>query len=82
MAVSQKRVVLFTAPGCHWCTKAKAFFKRYQINHRTIDISRDDKARQDCERHGCKGVPVIMIGNRWICGFDETKIRSELGIKG
>lgn len=82
MSTPQKRVILFTAPGCHWCTKAKTFFKRYKINHRTIDISRDPNAKRDCEKHGCRGVPVVMVGSRWICGFDEIKIRQELGIKG
>ena len=82
MSTPQKRVVLFTAPGCHWCTKAKTFFKRCKINHRTIDISRDPNAKRDCEKHGCRGVPVVMVGSRWICGFDEIKIRQELGIKG
>ncbi|NLC27899.1 MAG: glutaredoxin family protein [Campylobacteraceae bacterium] len=82
MSVQKKRVVLFTAPGCHWCTKAKSFFKRHEIRYKTIDISKDLSAKQDCEKHGCRGVPVVMIGSRWICGFDEAKIRQEFGIKG
>lgn len=73
-----KRVVLFTAPKCSWCVKAKNYFKKNQIKFRTIDISKDQKARLDCERHGCRGVPVILIGERWICGFDENKIRQSL----
>lgn len=80
--MSSKRVVLFTAPNCHWCTKAKAFFKKYEIKYRAIDISKDERARKDCERNGCKGVPVVMIGGRYICGFDEAKIRQTIGIKG
>ena len=76
----QKRVVLFTGPGCHWCVKAKNYFKNKGIRFREIDISRDQAAARDCERHGCRGVPVVMIGNRWICGFDQNKINRELGI--
>lgn len=76
----QKRVVLFTAPGCHWCVKAKSFFKTNKINFKTIDISKDMSAKRDCEAHGCRGVPVVMIGSRWICGFDEKKIKNVLGI--
>jgi hypothetical protein len=26
-------------------------------------------------------VPVILIGSRWICGFNEPVIKKELGIK-
>ncbi len=79
---TQKRVVLFTAPGCHWCTTAKNHFKQHGIKFRAIDISRDKAAAKDCERHGCRGVPVVMIGSRWICGFDKNKINRELGLKG
>jgi len=78
---SQKRVVLFTSPGCVWCTRAKQFFRKNQIKFKEIDISKDQKAAQDCIRHGCRGVPVVLVGSRWICGFDQTKIEKELGIK-
>ncbi len=77
----QKRVVLFTSPTCHWCTVAKNHFKKYGIKFKQIDITKDQKAAQDCLRHGCKGVPVVLIGSRWICGFDQNKIDKELGIK-
>ncbi len=78
----QKRVVLFTAPGCHWCTTAKNYFKKQSVRFRAIDISKDKTAAKDCEKHGCRGVPVVMIGNKWICGFDKNKINKELNLKG
>ncbi|NPA12181.1 MAG: glutaredoxin family protein [Epsilonproteobacteria bacterium] len=79
--MAQKRVVLFSAPGCVWCTKAEQFFRKHKIKFRKIDISKDQKAARDCQRHGCRGVPVVLIGSRWICGFNEAAIKKELGIK-
>ena len=76
----QKPVALFTSPGCKWCTTAKKYLKDKGIRFRTIDISTDAKAAKDCMRHGCKGVPVVLIGSRWICGFDQKSIDKELGI--
>ncbi len=78
--MAQKRVVLFTSPGCVWCTRAKQFFKKEGIKFKEIDISKDKKAAQDCLKHGCRGVPVVLVGSRWICGFDEARIKKELGI--
>ncbi|BCD68612.1 glutaredoxin domain-containing protein [Nitratiruptor sp. YY09-18] len=78
--MSQKRVVLFTSPGCVWCTRAKQFFRKNNIRFKEIDISKDQKAAQDCVRHGCRGVPVVLVGSRWICGFDQAKIEKELGL--
>ena len=45
-----------------------------------IDITKDAKAAKDCERHGCRGVPVVMIGSKWICGFDQKSIDKMLGL--
>ncbi len=73
-----KRVVLFTTPSCKWCTVAKKYFKQNDIKFKTIDISKDKKAAKDCEAHGCRGVPVVLIGSRWICGFDQNKIEKVL----
>ena len=77
----QKRVVLFTSPTCHWCNVAKSHFKKNSIKFKAIDITKDAQAANDCQKHGCRGVPVVLIGNRWICGFDKNKIDRELGIK-
>jgi glutaredoxin len=77
----QKSVVLFTSPSCIWCTRAKNHFRQHKIRFREIDISRDKKAAKDCERHGCRGVPVVLIGSQWICGFDQNKIDRLLDIK-
>jgi len=80
--MANKNVVLFTSPGCSWCGTAKSYLQQHKINFKTIDISVDKKAAEDCEKHGCRGVPVLLISSRWICGFDKTKINQELGIKG
>lgn len=77
----QPQVVIFTGPGCKWCTVAKKHFKKHEIRFRTIDVTKDKKAAQDCLKHGCRGIPVILIGTRWICGFDQKTIDKLLGIK-
>ena len=75
-----KTVVLFTSPSCIWCTRAKNHFRKHKVRFKEIDITKDRKAAKDCERHGCRGVPVVMIGSQWICGFDQAKIDKILGI--
>jgi len=78
----QKRVVLFSGPGCVWCVKAKNFLKKNKIRFKEIDVTKDKKAAQDCIKHtGSGGIPVLLIGNRWIAGFNEPLIKKELGIK-
>lgn len=76
----QKSVVLFTSPSCIWCTRAKNFFKKNNIKFRAIDITKDKRAARDCMNNGCRGVPVVLIGTQWICGFDQAKIERALGL--
>ncbi len=76
-----KPVALFTLPNCKWCDNAKAYLKSKKIRFNQIDVSRNKQALKDCQKHGCNGSPIILIGNRWICGFDKEKINKELGIK-
>ncbi len=76
-----KPVALFVLPNCKWCNEAKVYFKTNKINYNLIDISKNKQALKDCQKHGCKGAPVILIGNSWICGFDKKKINKELGRK-
>ena len=78
----QKSVVLFVSSSCVWCTRAKSYFRKNEIKFKAIDITKDQRAAKDCEQHGCRGVPVVLIGgSQWICGFDQAKIEKALGIK-
>jgi glutaredoxin-like YruB-family protein len=75
-----KSVTIFTSPTCVWCNKAKSYFAKKNIHFRAVDVTKDKFAHEDCLKHGCKGVPVIVIGGtHWICGFDEKKIENALG---
>ena len=76
-----KPIALFTLPNCKWCNEAKNYLKLHHFKYNEIDLTKNKKALSDCQKHKCKGAPVFLIGNSWICGFDTTKINKALGIK-
>ncbi|MEA2050646.1 MAG: glutaredoxin domain-containing protein [Campylobacterota bacterium] len=76
-----KPVALFTAPKCKWCGELKQYLKSKKIKFNVVDVSKNKAALNDCQKNGCRGVPVLLIGNKWICGFDKQKINKTLGIK-
>jgi glutaredoxin-like YruB-family protein len=77
-----KKVIVFTTPTCSWCRAVKQYFREKRIRFKEIDVSRDPRAAQDMMRRtGQMGVPVILIDNRPIVGFDKAKIDRLLGIK-
>ena len=78
----QPKVIMFSTPTCSYCTLAKRYFREKNIRFRDVDVSRDQRAASDMQRRtGQSGVPVIMINNRPIVGFDKNKINQILGIK-
>ncbi len=79
---SQPNVIMFTTPTCSFCNTAKRYLKEKQIRFKEIDVSKDQKAAQDMQRRaGTTGVPVILVNNRPIVGFDKPKINRLLNIK-
>ncbi len=82
MDTPQPKVVIFTTPTCSFCRAAKQYFNEKRVRYTEVDVSRDQRAAQDMlRRTGQMGVPVILINNRPIVGFDKPKINNLLGIK-
>ena len=78
---SQPKVVMFSTPTCSFCHAAKRYFKEKKIRFTDVDVTRDQKAAMDMMRRtGQKGVPVILINNRPIVGFDRSIIDKLLNI--
>ncbi len=79
---TQPKVIIFTTPTCSFCNAAKRYFREKKIKFKEVDVSRDQRAARDMQRRaGTTGVPVILINNRPIVGFDKPKINRFLNIK-
>lgn len=79
---TQPKIIMFTTPTCSFCNSAKRYFREKSIKFKEIDVSKDQKAALDMQRRaGTTGVPVILINNRPIVGFDKPKINRMLNIK-
>lgn len=78
----QPTVIVFSTPTCSWCRAVKQHLKQHNIRFKDVDISRDERAARDMVRRtGQQGVPVTLIDNRPIVGFDKAKIDRLLNIK-
>ena len=82
MTTTQPKVIVFSTPTCSFCVQAKRYFKEKNIRFTDVDVSRDQSAARDMlRRTGQMGVPVILINNTAIVGFDRNKINQLLNIK-
>lgn len=84
MAEDKKKMVLiYSTPECPYCKMAKAFFKENNVEYKDFNVAEDEKARDEMiEKSGQRGVPVIIIDDKIIVGFDKEVVMEALGIKG
>lgn len=74
-------VKVFSTPTCPYCVTLKEFFKEHNIEFEDIDVSQDEKARDEMvEKSGQMGVPVVDINGEIVIGFDKEKISQLLKI--
>jgi glutaredoxin-like YruB-family protein len=75
------RVVIFTTPTCSWCRAAKQYFQQKRVPFKEIDVTRDSYGLKEMVRiSGQQGVPVILINNRPIVGFNKPMIERLLNL--
>lgn len=76
-----KNVSIYTTPTCMYCKAAKAFFKENNIEYTEYNVSTNAEKREEMiEKSGQMGVPVIIIGDEILTGFDEGKLKEKLGL--
>lgn len=76
-----KTVTIYSTPTCHFCHMAKDFFTEKGVSFTDYDVASDLEKRQEMiSKSGQMGVPVILIGDEMIIGFDQERIASTLGL--
>jgi glutaredoxin 3 len=77
----QHRIVIFTSSTCAWCEALKRYLQKHRFRYRELDVSRDPRAAKELERRGIRSVPVALIDNHPVLGFDREKINRLLDIR-
>lgn len=77
-----KQVVIYSTPTCIHCEHAKHFFKDNNVQYQEHNVLTDIAKRTEMiEKSGQMGVPVIMVDDELVIGFDEAHLRELLEIK-
>lgn len=76
------KVKVYSTPTCPYCVMAKEFLKENKIEFEDIDVSQNQEAANEMvEKSGQMGVPVLMIEDKIIIGFDKEDIKKALNLK-
>lgn len=76
-----KNVSIYTTPSCTYCKMAKEFFKEKGIQYQEFDVASDPVKRAEMiDFTGQLAVPVILIDDSAVVGFNRPKVAELLGI--
>ncbi len=78
---TQKKVTIYSTPTCHFCVMAKDYFKQNSVAYEEFNVASDTAKRTEMmQKSGQLGVPVIVIGDDIIIGFNKPKLAKSLGL--
>ena len=70
-----KQISIYSTPTCTYCKSAKEFFTENNVAFQEYNVADDMVRRQEMiERSGQMGVPVIMIDQNIIVGYNKAKL--------
>jgi glutaredoxin-like YruB-family protein len=76
-------VTVYSTKTCPWCIKVKEYLDSLSVAYETIDVGADkEAAREMVQKTGQRGVPVILVGETVIVGFDKNALDEALRGQG
>ena len=75
------KVTIYSTQTCPYCKMAKLFFNNNNIEYTDKDVGEDQGASEEMiKKSGQMSVPVIVVDNQVVIGFDEAKLKELLKI--
>lgn len=69
------KITIYTTPTCVYCKMTKAFFKEHNVPYEEKNVAADAAAREEMiQKSRQRGVPVIILGDEVIVGFDKPAL--------
>lgn len=79
---AKERVRLYTTSWCGYCKKAKAQLAARRVPFDEIDVETSDSGQREFASIGGRGVPVILVGDQRMDGFDAGRLDAMLQTAG
>lgn len=77
----RKKVVIYSTHTCPWCKKTKEFFRVNKVKFMNKFVDNNKKNAQEMiKKSGQQGVPVVLVGDKVIVGYNESKLKNALGL--
>ena len=78
MKQKQPRITLYSTSSCAHCRQLKQWLQQHRIRFMEMDVQRNRRAFRDFQHHGGRAVPLLLVGERKIQGFNPKQLPSQL----
>jgi len=81
-AKAKDRVRIYTAVWCGYCKRAKAHLAAKGVPYDEVDVEASQQGRSEFVQLGGHGVPIILVGNQRMDGFNAERLDAMLAAAG
>ncbi len=72
--MSNKRVVLYSQPGCPPCFAARSWLKARKIAFEYKDVQANPEAMRELWELNSRSTPTLVVGEEVMIGFDPDRL--------
>jgi glutaredoxin len=74
-------VVMLSTAWCGVCKRARQYLTSKGVAFTELDVEKSAAGRDEYRRLNGRGVPIILVGNQQMNGFDPARLDRLLGIE-
>ena len=68
------RITLYSTHNCPYCRQARQFLQQKGVRFQELNIQQNIRAQRTLAKMGARAVPVIMVGDARVDGFDKQRL--------
>ena len=76
-----RKVIVYTSTYCQYCTQVKRFLCDRNVAFEERNIDQDEKYAEELWNTGMRAVPVTLIGETKILGFNQIQLNEALAAR-
>lgn len=75
-------VKMLATAWCGYCAKARAYMNSRGIPFEELDVEKSAQGKQEYRALKGRGVPIILVGNQRMNGYDQARLEAMLRAGG
>ncbi|HKA38714.1 MAG TPA: glutaredoxin domain-containing protein, partial [Burkholderiales bacterium] len=79
---AKPKVKMLATAWCGYCARARAYLNSRGIPFEELDVEKSAQGKQEYRDLKGRGVPIILVGNQRMNGYDQARLESMLRAAG